>query len=140
MDDKRVILDIGEVHALAGKLYHAESPQSVDFQIVDARGKARFDGTVKEPRPGLRSGHIKNSINLPFTDLLNPDGTFKTTDEVAALFQAHGISSTKPTINSCGSGVTACVLELGQQLVGMKQTQIYDGSWTEYGGVEEPKW
>jgi len=81
---------------------------------VDARGKARFDGTVPEPRPGLRGGHIKNSINLPFTELLNPDGTFKTEQEIKVIFENAGINTDKPTVNTCGSGVTACAVELAQ--------------------------
>ena len=81
---------------------------------MDARGKGRFDGTVPEPRKGLRGGSIKNSINLPFTDLLNADGTFKSEEEIKAIFAKLGIDTSKATVNTCGSGVTACALELSQ--------------------------
>lgn len=73
----RCILDVGVMHKYAGKLHRAGGGQSLDFQIVDARSKERFDGAVKEPRPGLRSGSINHSLNLPFNMLLNQDGTFK---------------------------------------------------------------
>ena len=63
---QKCVLDVGVMHNLAGQLYRMDNATSLDFQIVDARGKDRFDGTVPEPRAGLRSGSIKNSINFRF--------------------------------------------------------------------------
>ena len=62
------------MHAAAKLLYNGNQG---DLQIVDARGAARFEGKAAEPRPGVRSGHIKNSINVPFNTLLTENGTFK---------------------------------------------------------------
>ncbi|MFY0714288.1 sulfurtransferase [Seonamhaeicola sp. NFXS20] len=101
--------------------------------IVDARSSARFNGEVPEPRAGLRSGTIPNSINLPFTNLLN-NGLFKPKKEVEDIF-SKTINKTpnEPIIFSCGSGITACVLALGAEMSGYNNIAVYDGSWTEWG-------
>ena len=102
--------------------------------VLDARPAGRFSGRVAEPRAGVRSGHIPGSTNLPATDLLNPDGTFRATDEVRARFAAAGVDGSQPVITSCGSGVTACILTLGLRIAGLAEGAVYDGSWTEWGG------
>jgi len=99
---------------------------------VDARGAQRFNGEVPEPRKGVRSGHITGSKNLPFTELLNENGTLKSDKELAQVFKAKGIDTTLPIINTCGSGVTACIVDLGLKIMGAEKSRIYDGSWTEY--------
>jgi thiosulfate/3-mercaptopyruvate sulfurtransferase len=106
---------------------------------VDARSEARFTGSVAEPRAGVRSGSIKNSLNVPFNILVDSEtGMMKSDDELRSIFNQQGVDLTKPIINSCGSGVTACVLELGQQLAGKADAVVYDGSWSEYGSIDEP--
>ena len=102
-------------------------------QIVDARAAARFRGEVSEPREGLRSGHIPNSRNVPFTDLLNDDKTMKTPDQTRAIFESAGVDLKKPIITTCGSGVTAAVLGLALERIGHDMWSLYDGSWTEWG-------
>ena len=102
-------------------------------QIVDARAAARFRGEAPEPREGLRSGHIPNSRNVPFTDLLNDDKTMKTPDQTRALFESAGVDLKKPIITTCGSGVTAAVLGLALERMGHDMWSLYDGSWTEWG-------
>lgn len=108
--------------------------------ILDARTAGRFDGTAPEPRPGLRSGHIPGAANLPFTELLNPDGTMKDTAALRTLYAARGADDTRPVVTSCGTGVTACVLALGAVLAGLPEPAVYDGSWTEWASrPETPK-
>lgn len=113
-DPNGCITDIKEVHNLAAILYPLDSPAQADFQIVDARSKGRFEGTAPEPRPGVRGGCIKNSLNLPFNEVLNPDGTIKSKEELLEMYKTIGISTDKKTINTCGSGLTACVNILAQ--------------------------
>ena len=102
-------------------------------QIVDARAAARFRGEAPEPREGLRSGHIPNSRNVPFTDLLNDDKTMKTPDQTRAIFVSAGVDLKKPIVTTCGSGVTAAVLGLALERMGHDMWSLYDGSWTEWG-------
>ena len=110
-----------------------------DYQIIDARSAGRFAGTEPEPREGLRGGHIPNSKNLPFGELLNADGTMKDTAGLQAAFDAAGADLTKPVIASCGSGVTAAVICLGLERLGHDRHAIYDGSWSEWGMYNDLK-
>ncbi|RPE63166.1 thiosulfate/3-mercaptopyruvate sulfurtransferase [Pacificibacter maritimus] len=110
----------------------ASSSKLGDHQILDARSAPRFKGEAPEPRQGLRSGHIPNSYNLPFGDILAPDGTFKNPGELRQIFQAVGVNLSKPVITTCGSGVTAAILSLALERIGAKHA-LYDGSWAEWG-------
>jgi len=102
--------------------------------VLDARPAGRFDGTAPEPRPGLPSGHMPGSRNLPFTNLLNPDGTMQEADRLRATFAALGADGTRPVVTSCGTGVTATILTLALRRAGLPEGAVYDGSWTEWAG------
>ncbi|MEO0487722.1 MAG: 3-mercaptopyruvate sulfurtransferase [Pseudomonadota bacterium] len=102
-----------------------------DWEIVDARPGDRFRGEVEEPREGMRSGHIPGSKNVPFPEVLNPDGTMKDADGLRAAFA--GVDLSKPVITTCGSGVTAAILTLALARIGKTDTALYDGSWSEWG-------
>jgi thiosulfate/3-mercaptopyruvate sulfurtransferase len=102
-------------------------------QIVDARAAARFEGSVAEPRAGLRSGHIPSARNVPFTTLLNPDGTLKSEAELRGIFAAAKVDPSRPVVASCGSGVTAGVIALALAVLGRPDAAVYDGSWSEWG-------
>ncbi len=102
--------------------------------VLDARAAGRFTGEVPEPRAGMRSGHIPGSASLPYTDLLNADGTFRPVSDIRARLAQAGVDAARPVVTSCGSGVTACILTLGLQLTGLPGGAVYDGSWTEWGG------
>ena len=104
-----------------------------DYVIIDARGAERFQGAVPEPREGIRSGHIPGSRNVPFSTLLNADGTLKSIDDTRAIFEAAGVDLTKPVITTCGSGVTAAILSLSLERLGKTDHSLYDGSWSEWG-------
>ena len=105
-----------------------------DFNVVDARSRERFEGKVAEPRKGLRSGSIKNSLCLPFGELINNDLTFVSKDKILEKFNSFNFDHSKNIVFSCGSGVTASVLALAYSLINDKyMPTIYDGSWSEYG-------
>ncbi len=129
--DRHMITDIR--HDLVRDVTQvAASAKLGDYTIIDARSAARFKGETPEPREGLASGHIPNSRNVPFGEVLTPEGTIKSNDELRAVFEAAGVDLTKPAITSCGSGVTAAILGLALTRLGV-EFSLYDGSWSEWG-------
>jgi thiosulfate/3-mercaptopyruvate sulfurtransferase len=104
-----------------------------DDRLLDARGKARFEGSEADPRPGVAAGHIPGARNLPFATLYSDDGTFKPADDLRRLFEEAGVDPGKPFVASCGSGVTANSLIFAAHLLGNDKTLLYDGSWSEWG-------
>ena len=102
---------------------------------IDARSTERFLAQIPEPRPGIRSGHIPRSCNLPFTHLMN-GSELKPIDELSSIL-ADNLSTADEYLFSCGSGVTACIVLLAAYLCGYQNLAIYDGSWTEWGQRDE---
>ena len=102
-------------------------------QLVDLRSRGRFIGVEPEPRPGLRGGHVPGSRNLPFTELVGPDGTMLPLDELRRRVEAAGIDLARPIVVTCGSGTSACALVLALDLLG-RPAAVYDGAWSEWGG------
>lgn len=123
-----LVKDVTQV-AHAAKLGEAE--------ILDARSAPRFRGEAPEPRAGLRSGHIPGSKNIPFGEVLNPDGTMKPPAALREVFEAAGVDLGKPAITTCGSGVTAAVLSLALERMGHRNHALYDGSWAEWGMYDD---
>ncbi len=111
----------------------AQASKLGNHTILDARSTARFRGEAPEPRDGLRSGHIPGAHSVPFTQLLNDDGTMKDPDALRAVFDAAGADLDKPVITTCGSGVTAAVINLALERIGKTDHALYDGSWAEWG-------
>ncbi len=108
--------------------------------LVDVRGPQEFTGEILAP-PGLpetcqRGGHIPGARNVPWSKACNDDGTFKSFDELKALYSAEGVSASKPTIAYCRIGErsshTWFVLKY---LLGLPNVTNYDGSWTEWGNL-----
>ncbi|MDH5747886.1 MAG: 3-mercaptopyruvate sulfurtransferase [Rhodospirillales bacterium] len=108
-------------------------------QVIDARSAGRFRGDDDEPRPTKFKGHIPDSINLPFNDLLQPKKAFvmQPAKELKATFGYVGIDLDKPIAATCGSGVTACVTAFGLYLIGKEDVSVYDGSWAEWGNRDD---
>ncbi len=104
-----------------------------DHEILDARPEGRFRGEEPEPRPGLRGGHIPGSKSVPASSLLNPDNTMKTPEELRAVFAGAGVDLGKPAITTCGSGLTAAIINLALERIGKADHALYDGSWAEWG-------
>jgi thiosulfate/3-mercaptopyruvate sulfurtransferase len=105
----------------------------VHTQLLDARGKGRFEGSEPDPRQGVEPGHIPGACNLPFGSLYNEDGTFRGRDELRRLFAEADIDPFEPFTASCGSGVTAISLIFAAHLLGNDSNKLYDGSWAEWG-------
>jgi thiosulfate/3-mercaptopyruvate sulfurtransferase len=103
-------------------------------QVVDLRPAGRFRGEEPEPRPGIRSGHLPGSISLPFTELVNSDGTILPLGSLLRRLEATGIDLSQPIVATCGSGTSACTLVLALELLSHRDTAVYDGAWTEWGG------
>lgn len=106
-------------------------------QMLDARSAARFSGEAPEPRAGLRSGHMPSAANLPWELVIADDGTLRPADELKAAFKAAGVDLAKPIVTTCGSGVTASVLALALARLGLDRVAVYDGSWSEWGGLPD---
>ncbi|MTH96672.1 3-mercaptopyruvate sulfurtransferase [Roseibium sp. RKSG952] len=110
---------------------------SGDRQIVDARSSERFSGSVPEPRPGMRSGHMPGAKNVPVMDLMRDDGSLKDETTLRAQFSEAGVDISKPVTTTCGSGVTAAALTLALTSLGATDLTLYDGSWSEWGSRQD---
>jgi thiosulfate/3-mercaptopyruvate sulfurtransferase len=103
-------------------------------QIVDERSGPRFAGMEAEPRPGVRPGHIPESLNVPYSELSGDDGTLKSREALVKVFSSHGVDLSRPAVTSCGSGITAAIGMLALNVAGARDVALYDGSWAEWGG------
>lgn len=108
--------------------------------LVDVRSPAEFSGEIVAP-PGLpetaqRAGHIPGASNIPWAQTVNEDGTFKSADDLKALYAAKGITPDKDVVAYCRIGERSShswfVLS---QLLGFPKVRNYDGSWTEWGSI-----
>ncbi len=102
--------------------------------VIDARSKDRFMGLIPETRENLKSGHIPNSLNFPFLEVLH-QGKFRSKEELHLVFKKLLLKE-KDLVFTCGSGITACILQLAAENIGITNTSIYDGSWTDWGQLE----
>lgn len=105
---------------------------SGDATVVDARPAERFRGEAAEPRPGMRSGHMPGAKNVPFAAVV-ADGRLADGEALRAAFGE--IDLARPIVTSCGSGVSAAILWLALEAIGVPRGRLalYDGSWSEWG-------
>lgn len=126
-----------QAHLVKDVTQVASASKIGDWQIVDARGPARFRGEEPEARAGLRAGRIPGSKNVHYATLFEADGTMKQGAALMAAFEAGGVDLDRRIITTCGSGVTAAILMLGLTRLGHKDVSLYDGSWSEWGQFEQ---
>lgn len=121
------------VYGLDDVLNNLETKKAL---VIDARSRERFGGSKPEPREGIRSGHIPNSKNIPFKEVLQ-NGYFKTEGELRTIFNEI-VKNDGPLVYSCGSGLTACITMMAGLLINPNPAAVYDGSWTEWGQTDYP--
>ncbi|XP_070572778.1 thiosulfate sulfurtransferase-like isoform X2 [Ptychodera flava] len=103
------------------------------YTLVDARPPGRFKGEDPEPVPNIKPGHIKGSVNIPFTKTLNPDTKLlKEPDQLRAIFKENDVDLSKPVTFVCGTGLTASILALAAHYIAKVDVPIYDGAWMEW--------
>ncbi len=122
------VRDLDQMRALVA------DPDSAE-QIVDARPADRFHCIAPEPREGIRPGRMPGSLNVPSSELVEPGtGALLSPALLRERFEAGGVDLSRPTVTSCGSGVTAALLAFALNQIGAQEAAVYDGSWTEWGG------
>lgn len=107
--------------------------ETQNIDVVDARPSGRFDGLMPEPRPNMRAGHIPSSKNLPFIEVLDRTGRFKSDADLEYLFRSLELEPDSNIATSCGSGITACTVALALFKARGQNAAVYDGSWSEWG-------
>lgn len=125
--DKGRVVGLDEMRRIVG---------NQESQIADARSAGRFAGTDAEPRPGVRSGHMPGAHNVPITALAE-NGELLPKDRLRKVMEDAGIDLSKPVVTSCGSGITAAAITLALETLGHTDNRLYDGSWTEWGGLSD---
>ncbi|WP_236669124.1 sulfurtransferase [Aquimarina mytili] len=103
--------------------------------ILDARSPGRFTAQEPEPRASLKGGHIPNSMNLHYKDILR-DRHMLPVDELKEILDDFNIEN-KKLIFTCGSGITACIIMLAAKLAQYHNVSVYDGSWSEWGQLND---
>jgi thiosulfate/3-mercaptopyruvate sulfurtransferase len=122
---------------ISNKLSMLVSPKNTTdlIQIIDARSNGRYTGAEPEPRTNMRSGHIPMSSNIHYASV-QVNGTFKSYNELVAIFENEKIDLSNEIVISCGSGITACIIAQAVFSLGASRVKVYDASWSEWGASQ----
>lgn len=121
--------------------YVKRSLKQPDKILVDVRSAAEFTGEITAPpeypnEHAQRGGHIPGAVNIPWSQAVKEDGTFKIEEELSKLYQGKGVTPDKEVITYCRIGerssFTWFVLKY---LLGYPNVKNYDGSWSEWGNM-----
>jgi thiosulfate/3-mercaptopyruvate sulfurtransferase len=101
-------------------------------QVLDVRHAVRFCGGP-EVRPGLRRGHIPQSASFPYTTMFDTNGMWRPLEKIRQQLLGINTDLHTPIISTCGSGMTAPILNFALDIIGQTDNAVYDGSWSEWG-------
>jgi thiosulfate/3-mercaptopyruvate sulfurtransferase len=131
---------VGDVTLTAGRLPSVD-PDGVaalladGALVLDARAGERYRGEVVSVDP--KPGHIPGAVSAPTTENLNPDGTFRSVEELTARFEALGVKPGRPVGVYCGSGVTAAHEIAALAIAGVDDVVLYPGSWSQWATLPD---
>lgn len=111
-----------------------ENLQQSREQVLDARHPVRYTGGP-EPRPGLRSGHIPGSFCFPYSVIFDAEGFFLPLEKIRRRLEGITLDLHHATITTCGSGMTAPILNFVLDILGNENNAVYNGSWTEWAAT-----
>ena len=128
--DPKFIISMEELH---------QGLENGTIAPLDARPAPRFEGKQAEPRPTIRSGHMPGALNIPWPTLFDENQRFKSKSELAKILgPAVDISRSKRLVTTCGSGMTATLINFALSEIGFDEhvVALYDGSWAEWGNKQ----
>ena len=109
--------------------------------LIDVRSPDEFSGKILAPahlpqEQAQKGGHVPTAKNIPWSKAANEDGTFKSDDELKALYEDEQVDLAKDTVAYCRIGErSALTWFVLHELLGQENVKNYDGSWTEYGSL-----
>lgn len=109
--------------------------QTRSAQVIDQRHPVRFIGGP-EPRLNLRFGHIPNSISFPYLSFTDHQGYFFSLDKIRKNLFNVGVNLNEPIVSTCGSGMSAPILNFFLSMSRHPNHKLYDGSWSEWGASQ----
>jgi thiosulfate/3-mercaptopyruvate sulfurtransferase len=140
MDSAEVVATPVEYHGRPGVMAQVDRAElaasGAGFVLLDARADDRYRGEVEPVDPV--AGHIPSAHSAPLTDNLDPDGRFKSPEDLAGHYAAMGVSAAVDAVVYCGSGVTACHNILAMEVAGIGAATLYPGSWSDWSTAGMP--